>query len=139
MLVQLIFSNIIDNAVKYADDPPRVGIEAEAVGKDRVRVRVFDNGAGVPYEERNKIFRIFYRGGSELERRRKGTGLGLYIVWTLVRRLKGKVHVGARSDGAAGCQFEVELPGRVSLGDGEYGALPEVSAAAERTAEVPVP
>lgn len=140
MLVQLIFSNVIDNAVKYADEPPRVGVEAEPIGRDRVRVRVFDNGAGVPYDERNKIFRIFYRGGSELERRRKGTGLGLYIVWTLVRRLKGKVHVGNRSDGEAGCQFEVELPGRVSaMVDGEHGALPDVHTAAEQPVEVPVP
>ncbi|MEX0585225.1 MAG: ATP-binding protein, partial [Pirellulales bacterium] len=77
-------------------------------------VRITDNGTGVPYDERRKIFHIFYRGGSELERRRKGTGLGLYIVHTLVRRLKGTIEVLDRTDGQPGCVFQVELPGRVS-------------------------
>jgi signal transduction histidine kinase len=113
IVLQLIFSNLIDNAVKYADDPRTVHLEALAVGNDRVRVQITDNGSGVAYEERKKIFKIFYRGGSELERRRKGTGLGLYIVQTLVKRLKGRISVFDRPDGQAGSVFEVELPGRV--------------------------
>lgn len=114
MLAQLIFSNLIDNAVKYADDPAQVQVTAWRINPDRLGIRITDNGSGVPYEERRKIFRIFYRGGSELERRRKGTGLGLYIVHTLVRRLKGKIDVLDRTDGRRGCVFQVELPGRVS-------------------------
>lgn len=114
MMLQLVFSNLIDNAVKYADDPPAVRIEAFPTGADRVTVRITDNGSGVSYDERKKVFRIFYRGGSELERRRKGTGLGLYIVYTIVRRLKGKVTVLDRVDGEQGCTFQVELPGRVN-------------------------
>ncbi len=137
MLVQLIFSNVVDNAVKYADNPPRVQVDAVPVGKDRVKVRVADNGAGVPYDERKKIFRIFYRGGSELERRRKGTGLGLYIVYTLVRRLKGKVNVIDRGDGQPGCAFEIELPGRVSLGSSaESDVLDESPPHGNRAVEV---
>ena len=114
IVVQLIFSNLIDNAVKYADEPALVHVAAWRIGPDRLRVRIADNGSGVPYEDRRKIFRIFYRGGSELERRRKGTGLGLYIVHTLVRRLKGTIDVLDRTDGQPGCVFQVELPGRVA-------------------------
>jgi signal transduction histidine kinase len=113
IVLQLIFSNLIDNAVKYADDPASIHVQAVPCGADRVRVRITDNGSGVPYEERRKIFKIFYRGGSELERRRKGTGLGLYIVHTLVKRLKGRISVTDRPDGKPGCVFEVELPGRI--------------------------
>jgi len=122
IVAQLIFSNLIDNAVKYADDSPHVHVAAMRIGHDRLRVRITDNGSGVPYEERRKIFRIFYRGGTELERRRKGTGLGLYIVHTLVRRLKGTIDVLDRTDGRSGCVFQVELPGRVSDHSGhEHG------------------
>jgi two-component system, OmpR family, phosphate regulon sensor histidine kinase PhoR len=125
IVVQLIFSNLIDNAVKYADDPAQVQVGAWRIGHDRLRVRITDNGSGVPYEERRKIFRIFYRGGSELERRRKGTGLGLYIVHTLVRRLKGTIDVLDRQDGQPGCVFQVELPGKVSDHSvAERGQLP---------------
>ena len=110
LIFELIFSNLIDNAVKYGGDPPRVHLQVTPK-KDTVAVRIESNGQRIAYEDRKQIFRIFYRGGSELERRQKGTGLGLYIVHTLVRRLRGKVHVSNRPDGQTGCVFEVELPG----------------------------
>jgi signal transduction histidine kinase len=112
-VLELVFSNLLDNAVKYGGEPPAVLVESEPVAANRVRVRLTNSGPGIPYEERRKIFGIFYRGGSELQRRRKGTGLGLYIVSTLVRKLRGKVHVSDREDGETGCTFELELPGRI--------------------------
>ncbi len=113
IVLELVFSNLLDNAVKYGGEPPRVQVQAEAAGQQRIRVRITNDGAGVAPEDRRKIFGIFYRGGNELQRRRKGTGLGLYIVSTLVRKLRGRVHVDDRDDGRPGCTFEVELPGRV--------------------------
>jgi signal transduction histidine kinase len=79
--------------------------------RGRVNTRVIDNGQGVPPELRKRIFGMFFRAGSELTRRQKGTGLGLYIVQTLVRQLKGRVSVQERYD-APGSVFEVDLPGR---------------------------
>ncbi len=111
MLLEMIFGNILDNSIKYADDEPRVDVTVKVDDEKRVVVRIADNGEGVPAENRRKIFRIFYRGGSELERKRTGTGLGLYIVRTLVHLLKGEVSVHDR-DGAAGSVFEVQLPGK---------------------------
>ena len=111
MLLEMIFGNILDNSIKYADDEPRVDVSVKVDDEKRVFVRIADNGEGVPAENRRKIFRIFYRGGSELERKRTGTGLGLYIVRTLVHLLKGEVSVHDR-DGAAGSVFEVQLPGK---------------------------
>jgi len=125
IVLDLVFSNLLDNAVKYGGDPPRVLVEGEALGQNRVRIRITNDGVGVPHEDRRKIFGIFYRGGSELQRRRKGTGLGLYIVSTLIRKMKGKVHVGDRDDGKSGCTFEVDLPGRVD----ERTAAPPTEAA----------
>ena len=112
MILETIFGNLLDNAVKYGGregEPPRVAVEVRE-RRGRVVTRIADDGAGVPQEFRNKIFDLFYRGGNELERTRRGTGLGLYIVRTLVTMLNGKVRVFDRADGP-GSVFEVDLPG----------------------------
>ncbi|MCE9607791.1 MAG: HAMP domain-containing histidine kinase [Planctomycetia bacterium] len=109
--VEMIFRNLIDNAVKYAGTPPQVEVDAWPDGRGHVIVRVADNGPGIPLQFRSKIFRRFFRLGSELERSKTGTGLGLFIVRTLVKRLKGKIAVYGRGS-RAGTVFEVELPGR---------------------------
>ena len=83
--------------------------------RGRVVTRIADNGDGVPPELRKQIFGMFFRAGSELTRRKKGTGLGLYIVNTLVRQMKGRVSVHDRP-GQSGSVFEVDLPGRKSEG-----------------------
>ncbi len=113
LVLRMIFSNLLDNAVKYGGDPPRVDVTALLSAGGRVHIRVSNNGSGVPYEDRKKVFQVFYRGGNELQRRTKGTGLGLFIVSTLVKQLKGRISVDDRDDGQPGCTFTVELPGVV--------------------------
>lgn len=104
----MIFRNLIDNAVKYAGKPPEVNISARVTRTGRARVLVSDNGSGIPRPLRRKIFGRFVRVGSELERDTPGTGLGLYIVRTLVNRHKGRVVVSDRKEN--GTTFDVELP-----------------------------
>lgn len=113
IVLRMIFANLLDNAVKYGGDPAKVDVIALLGTGGRAHVRVANNGAGVPYEDRKKVFQIFYRGGSELQRRTKGTGLGLYIVSTLVRKLKGRISIEDRDDAQSGCVFAVDLPGVV--------------------------
>ncbi len=110
--LEMIFRNLVDNAVKYADEiHPHVMVELTCEENWAV-VLVTDNGRGIPRHLRKKIFGRFVRLGLELERKRKGTGLGLYIVQTLVRRLRGRVRVldGLNGKGTA---FEVRLPTRI--------------------------
>lgn len=111
IVLEMIFGNLLDNAIKYSLPNPMVDVQVRVKDRNRVVTRICDNGEGIPAEVRKKIFKIFYRGGDELQRRQKGTGLGLYIVRTLVQLLKGTVTVRDR-DGAPGSVFEVELPGR---------------------------
>jgi signal transduction histidine kinase len=113
LILETVFRNLLDNAVKYAGDPPQVEVQVRVTERGRVLTRISDNGEGVPPELRKRIFRMFFRAGSELTRRQKGTGLGLYIVQTLVRQMKGRINVQGRS-GASGSIFEVDLPGRVA-------------------------
>jgi two-component system, OmpR family, phosphate regulon sensor histidine kinase PhoR len=107
--LEIIVRNLIDNAVKYAGSPPRV--EVRLVPEDSlVAILVRDNGHGIPQDLRRKIFGRFVRLGLELERTKPGTGLGLYLVRTLVRRHGGRVLVRDPDDGQ-GTIFEVRLPG----------------------------
>lgn len=110
LVVETVFRNLLDNALKYGGSPPRVEVQVR-VERGRVITRISDHGEGVPPELRKRIFGLFFRAGSELTRRQKGTGLGLYIVQTMVRQLKGRVSVHDRPQGN-GSVFEVDLPGR---------------------------
>jgi signal transduction histidine kinase len=111
--LELIFRNLIDNAVKYAGDDPLVEVEVRRQSDNRCVTRVSDNGKGVPAKLRRKIFGRFYRLGEELERETPGMGLGLFIVRTIVRRLHGKISVRER-DLSPGTVFEVVLPAQWS-------------------------
>jgi signal transduction histidine kinase len=124
--IEMLFRNLIDNALKYAGDPPWVGIESRPQGRGRVITRISDNGPGIPADLRRKIFGRFVRAGNELERSKPGTGLGLFIVRTLARRLRGRVSVSSRVP-APGTVFEVELPGEPALEEepAAAGALPQ--------------
>jgi two-component system, OmpR family, phosphate regulon sensor histidine kinase PhoR len=107
--LEIIFRNLLDNALKYSGDDPQVEVELHSNAPARVIARITDNGPGIPATLRRKIFGRFVRLGSELERKAPGTGLGLYIVRTLVGRLGGRIQVADRR-GARGTVFEVDLP-----------------------------
>ncbi|MEZ6046944.1 MAG: HAMP domain-containing sensor histidine kinase [Planctomycetaceae bacterium] len=113
LILEMIFGNLLDNAIKYGGNPPQVKVEIQLRSRGKIVTRIIDNGQGVPSELRGKIFRIFFRGGDELTRKQKGTGLGLYIVKTLVHLLKGRVSVHHHIP-TGGSVFEVELPGRAA-------------------------
>lgn len=124
--VEMIFRNLIDNAVKYAGAEPQVEVTLRAKPQQHTVVRIADNGRGIPHHLRRRIFRRFVRLGVELEREKPGTGLGLYIVRTLVRRLRGRIRVRDRDRGT-GTVFEVQLPGR-ALESPQEDAPPETTA-----------
>jgi signal transduction histidine kinase len=110
--VEIVLRNLLDNAVKYSLPEPRVDVVVEPAPRGRVRIRVADNGPGIPVPQRQQVFRRFVRLGSELERSAPGTGLGLFLVKSLVRQMRGKVAVKGRQP-PPGTVFEVELPAAV--------------------------
>lgn len=117
--LQMIFGNLIDNAVKYSGTEPRVEIAARMDDKFAV-IHVRDHGPGIPVSQRRRIFGRFVRLGLELERKQTGTGLGLYIVRTLVRRLRGSVRVRDPEPGTGpGTVFEVRVPARSAVSRSE--------------------
>jgi signal transduction histidine kinase len=108
--LDIVFRNLIDNAVKYSLPDPRVEVTVESLPRGRVVVRVADNGPGIPPGERKHVFRRFARLGSELERSAPGTGLGLFLVKSIVGQLRGRVTIKDRTP-STGTVLEVELPG----------------------------
>jgi len=109
--LEMVFRNLIDNAVKYAATRPQVEVTLRPATHGRVVTHIADNGRGIPPPMRRKIFGRFVRLGMELEREKHGTGLGLYIVRTLLRRFGGHIRVRDRQP-SPGTVFEVQLPGR---------------------------
>jgi signal transduction histidine kinase len=107
--VSMVARNILDNAVKYAGDPPRVDVTVRAEDAKRAVLRIADNGPGIPPGARRRIFKRFVRLGSELEREQPGTGLGLYVANTIVKRMGGRIRVKDGPEGT-GTVFEVVLP-----------------------------
>ncbi len=102
-------SNLIDNAVKYSDQNIDVSVELETVDKERVVVRVKDQGIGIPSAQLKRIFGRFYRAPGTLMRHVKGTGLGLFIVRSVVKKHGGRVF--AESEGVGrGSTFTIQLP-----------------------------
>jgi signal transduction histidine kinase len=101
---QVLF-NVIDNALKYGRGagPHRVELYCGAE-HGRVVVRVRDHGPGVAEAQLEAIFEPFFRGGDELTRRQKGTGIGLSLVRDLVELMHGEVRGENRSPG-----FEVRI------------------------------
>lgn len=107
--LRVVVRNLIDNAVKYSDEPVAVTVTAEREGDGAVALVVRDQGIGIPEQDLKRVFHRFYRVPDETVRKRRGTGLGLFVVWALVRNLGGRIE--ARSEGpGTGTTMTVSLP-----------------------------
>ena len=103
------FSNLLDNAVKYSDDEVKVSVSVATLDEKRVAVRVVDTGIGIPSAQLKRIFKRFYRVPGRFMARVKGTGLGLFIVHSVITKHGGRVF--AESGGLGhGSTFTVHLP-----------------------------
>ena len=100
-------TNLIDNAVKYSGEAREIYIRAFVEDQDLV-IAVEDFGIGIKQEEIEKVFERFYRGGDELTRAVKGSGLGLTLVKQMVEAHHGTVHV--ESEPGRGSTFSIRLP-----------------------------
>jgi two-component system phosphate regulon sensor histidine kinase PhoR len=101
-------ANLLVNAWKYTPAKARrIGLRC-APAERHVEVIVWDNGPGVPSEERERIFDQFERGQEAARSGRGGSGLGLAIVRAIVRAHRGRVDMRARPEG--GSEFRIRLP-----------------------------
>lgn len=103
------FSNLLDNAVKYSDKEVEVSVSVAALDDKRIAVRVADKGIGIPSAQLKRIFKRFYRVPGRFMARVKGTGLGLFIVHSVVTKHGGRVFAESAGLGH-GSTFTVHLP-----------------------------
>ncbi|MER3498007.1 MAG: two-component sensor histidine kinase [Chitinophagaceae bacterium] len=84
LLLQLLINNLIENAVKYSSKEKQIIARLHLADK-KIRMEIIDEGAGIPNEEKKKVFGKFYRIGNESTRKTQGTGLGLYLCRIIAR------------------------------------------------------
>ena len=113
--------NLLDNAVKYSrEHEVRVEVELSRDQDGQALLRVRDHGIGMSRPHLRLIFNRFYRIGSEVRRSRTGTGLGLFIVRSVVKAHRGTV--AADSPGLdRGSVFTITLPSVLPDASGEAG------------------
>ena len=100
---------IIDNAVSFSPPGGLVEIAAAHVG-DEVRIRIDDEGPGVPPEAREAIFNRFHSVRPEGENFGRHSGLGLAIAQAIVEGHDGEIDVHDRDDAPSGARFTIRLP-----------------------------
>jgi two-component system sensor histidine kinase CiaH len=84
ILIKLLISNLLDNAIKYTPVEAPIVVKLEEL-KNGSLLSVSDNGPGIPENEKREVFQKFYRLGDEHTRMAKGTGLGLYLCKKIAR------------------------------------------------------
>lgn len=107
--LQVAVSNLLDNAVKYSNKEIKISVEVATVDAKRVAVRVADRGIGIPSAQLKRIFKRFYRVQGAFMARVKGTGLGLFIVQSVVKKHGGRVFAKSAGPGR-GSTFTIHLP-----------------------------
>ena len=103
-------NTIIDNAVSFSPPGGLVEIAAARVG-DEVRIRIDDEGPGVPAEAREAIFNRFHSVRPEGENFGRHSGLGLAIARAIVEGHDGEIDVQDRDDAPSGARFTIRLAG----------------------------
>ena len=102
-----MFSNLVDNAIKYSEAGGVVLVES-TTQVDEILVTVTDHGIGIAERDQKRIFERFYRVDKARSRATGGTGLGLSIVRHIVLEHGGSIDV--RSEEGVGSTFMVRMP-----------------------------
>ena len=109
-LIRMIFQNLVSNAIKYTLPGGTVTmVMARGTGmKDTVYISVADSGIGIPKDEQPKIFQKLHRAKNARDSVPDGTGLGLYVIKTIIDRVKGVITFDSVE--GKGTTFYVTLP-----------------------------
>ena len=105
--LEQMVSNLLENGIKYSGDNGRVQLQLNKLGQI-AKIKVSDDGIGIPLGEQERVFERFYRVDRGRSRQQGGTGLGLSIVKHIVNAHHGEVRIDSELD--KGTTFEVRIP-----------------------------
>jgi NtrC-family two-component system sensor histidine kinase KinB len=103
--LQLVFSNLLTNAIRFAPAGSEIVVRARVERPDRIRFEISDQGPGIPRAHQQGLFEKFFRVPGSPE---GGSGLGLYIAKSVVQAHGGEI--GIDSDAGQGATFWFEVP-----------------------------
>ena len=104
--INILLNNLISNAVRYSNpkaESPFIHTKIQ-VNKEKIQIKIIDNGVGIAEEHIPKIFNMFYRASKQSI----GSGLGLYIVKEIVNKLSGTIEIISRV--GIGTTFVITIP-----------------------------
>ena len=106
LIVQMII-NLLDNAAKYAPEGSEIRIDT-AARDGNVAVRIADDGPGIPDDQKELVFDLFYSSGNPTGDSRRGLGIGLALCQSIVKAHGGTITVSDHEP--HGAVFEIMLP-----------------------------
>lgn len=106
--IQQVLTNLLVNSIKYGNDNGTTEVSVENLIKNKVIVRVTDNGIGIPKNHINRLFERFYRVDQSGSRREGGSGLGLSIVKHVIEAHGEKIYVESVVDVGSEFSFTLE-------------------------------
>jgi signal transduction histidine kinase len=102
-----VIVNILDNAIKYSEDVPKIDVYTENVGNNII-LKIADQGSGMSKQVAKRVFEKFYREHTGNVHNVKGHGLGLAYVKRIVEDHQG--HISVESEKGKGSTFIVKMP-----------------------------
>ena len=103
-----VVENLIDNAIRYSEKGKTVSVMVRREGK-QVRCEVKDQGIGIPVIDQSRIFTKFFRSSNAVRKRAEGTGLGLFLVKSLVTAMNGDVRFTSQEGNGSTFWFVLPL------------------------------
>jgi signal transduction histidine kinase len=103
----LVIQNLLENAVKYTPEYGKIFVKIEA-GGNFLKVKVKDNGVGIPEKDQAKLFSKFFRAENAVRLQTEGSGLGLFIVKNIIKKHGGEISF--ESEEGKGTEFVFTIP-----------------------------
>ncbi len=107
-LLYSVFSNLVDNTIKYAGENTEIHIKHLQTTNNHIYLSYYDTGVGIEESHLSRIFERFYRTNKGRSRNNGGSGLGLSIVYNIIQMHKGDIQVKNRKEG--GVEYHIRLP-----------------------------
>jgi two-component system phosphate regulon sensor histidine kinase PhoR len=106
--IQQVLTNLIVNSIKYGNEKGTTEVSIENLIKNKVIVRVTDNGEGIDEKDLSRLFERFYRVDKSGSRNEGGSGLGLSIVKHIIEAHEEKIYVESQAEVGSEFSFTLE-------------------------------